>query len=112
MAKQNLGYELNKLRAENNTLKHELRKWKEVKPGGSKMIALEEVCEAQQLELYEMKKWNETLAASLASAIEKHEASSLVSSLRISSIVVGLGGFLGRNIHLSLVFMSSINDSK
>jgi FtsZ-binding cell division protein ZapB len=72
--KNSIGYELNKLRAENNTLKHELRKWKEVKPGGSKMIALEEVCEAQQLELYEMKKWNETLAASLASAIEKHEA--------------------------------------
>lgn len=74
MAKQNLGHLLNKLQAENNTLKHELRKWKEVKPGGSKVISLQEVCEAQQIELYEMKKWNETLAASLASAIEKHEA--------------------------------------
>lgn len=74
MAKQNSGHLLNKLQAENNTLKHELLKWKEVKPGGSKMIALQEVCEAQQTELREMKKWNETLATSLASAIEKNEA--------------------------------------
>ncbi len=72
--KNSIGYELNKLRAENNTLKHELRKWKEVKPGGSKMIAMEQVIENQSKEIDKLKQWNATLATSLASAIEKHEA--------------------------------------
>lgn len=74
MAKQNLGHLLNKLQAENNTLKHELRKWKEVKPGGSKVIAMMGVIEDQSKEIDTLKQWNATLATSLASAIEKNEA--------------------------------------